>query len=95
MVSGTVPDGLPAAEIARVQRAVKWLVWDGARLYANTHQVLRRIPALVERKELVEEAARSLGFPGGRRLRQVLSPRYYWTGLAADVLRWCKEFAPV
>lgn len=79
---------------ARISRAASWLMWDGTALW-NMVKGRRRIPAVVERRQLVEAAARSLGYPGGRRLRQLLVSRYYWRGLATDCLRWCREFDPV
>ena len=82
-------------EKARVEKAAKCLHWDGVRLYLSTHGVLRRFPALVERRDLVYDAALRLGVPGGRRLRRLLTQRYHWPGLARDVLRWCQEFIPV
>ena len=73
VITGVVDDGLPEAEKVRVERAAKCLHWDGVRLYLSAHGVLRRYPALVERRELVYDAAMRLGFPGGRRLRRLLA----------------------
>ena len=73
VVTGAVDDGLPEADKVRVERAAKCLHWDGVRLYLSAHGVLRRYPALVERHELVYDAAMRLGFAGGRRLRRLLA----------------------
>ena len=53
VVTGKCPVGLTTEEEARISRAAGWLHWDGVRLYCNTHGVLHRIPAIVERQELV------------------------------------------
>ena len=73
VVTGAVDDGLHKAYKVRVKWAAKCLHWDGVRLYLSAHGVLRRYPALVERRELVYDAAMRLGFPGGRRLRRLLA----------------------
>ena len=82
VVTGDIPPGLSDQEVARLTRAGGWLHWDGVRLYNKAGGVLRRIPAIAERQKLVYEAAKALGFPRGRRLCQLLVPRYFWVGLA-------------
>ena len=73
VVNGSVDSRLPKADKVRVERAAKCLHWDGVWLYLSAHGVLRRYPALVERRELLYDAAMRLGFPGGRRLRRLLA----------------------
>ena len=73
VVTGAVYDRFPEAEKVRVERAAKCLHWDGVWLYLSAHGVLRHYPALVERRELVYDAAMRLGFPGGWRLQRLLA----------------------
>ena len=73
VVTGAVDNGLPEVEKVRVERAAKCLHWDGVQLYLSAHGVLHRYPALVERHELVYDAAMRLGFPGGWQLRCLLA----------------------
>lgn len=43
---------------------------------------------------MVREFAGSLGYPGGLRVYLYLRERYFWSGMQADIYRWCAEQLP-
>ena len=87
--SGVLSPFLTAVERARVVRVGRWFAWVRDKLYLVTGEHLREIPMLVERREVVHRAQAQSGFPGGNRLYGALKERYYWAGMAKDILLWC------
>ena len=46
----------------------------------------KRVPPLRDRRALVREALHATGYPHGLRLYELLSQRYYWTGMQQDCI---------
>jgi transposase InsO family protein len=51
-----------------------------------------RVPAIFRRR--IFEAVHNLAHPGIRTTRRLISSRYVWPNLAADVKKWCQDCSP-
>ena len=69
------PGGAPPG--SREARMASFIRWDGEKLWIGPGEG-RQVPPIAQRKGMVLEAARQLGYPGGQRLYQLLKERYYW-----------------
>ena len=85
---------LTSVESARVVRVSRWFAWLQNKLYVVNGEALQEIPRLYKRRRLVLQAQLQSGFPGGNRLYGALKEKFYWSGMAQDVLAWCTESLP-
>jgi cleavage and polyadenylation specificity factor subunit 1 len=65
--------------------------WAGCDIWCDTSSGNRRPLLPVALREKVFHSVHDLAHPGIRASRRLVSSRYVWKGLAADVRRWCQE----
>ena len=57
VISETHPEEVTAAQKKRLERASRFLVWDSDRLWVNTKGIMREVPPIYRREQIIEEAA--------------------------------------
>ena len=59
-----------------------WLLGD--------HTAPRQVPPLRDRKKIMEQTFKELGYPSGQRLYMVLKGTFAWNGMYADCVEVAK-----
>ena len=94
LATGDLPPGTSPAAARRLVAAGEHLFWDGARLWYTVGDWEREVPPRWRRRQLVDEAQASLGYPGGRRLYALLKTRWYWPRMVSDCVELCSAALP-